>query len=144
MKFKTFLFATACTLFFTASMSFGYQASFTPRISVGAEYTDNVFQAEDNEKDDYITTISPGFTAEILGKNSGANISYDPKYAMYDEYNENDRWRHDARFKGWAKVSKNTRLDLRDWFRLTEAPLSESDIAALRALEPDDIIDNMR
>jgi hypothetical protein len=35
-------------------------------------------------------------------------------------------------------------LDIRDRFRLTEDPLSEADIAALRAEEPDDIIDNTR
>ena len=144
MKFKTLLLATGCALFLTSSVTFGYQATFSPRISVGGEYTDNIFQADDDTEDDYITTISPGFSAEILGKNGGAKISYDPEYAMYDEYEENDRWRHDARFTGWAEISKNTRLDLRDWFRLTEDPLSEADIAALRAEDPDDIIDNTR
>jgi len=142
-----FILAAACTLFLTPSMIFGYQASFTPRISVGAEYTDNLFQTDDNvipKQDEYITSITPGFTAELWGKNSGVNISYDPKYVMYQEYEENDRWRHDARLKAWAEISKNTRLDLRDWFRLTEDPLSESDIAYVRALEPDEIIDNTR
>ena len=147
MKFKTWLLAAACTMFLTPSMIFGYQATFTPRISVGAEYKDNIFQTDDDlipKQDEYITSISPGFTAELLGKNSGVNISYDPKYVMYDEYEENDGWRHDARLKGWAEISKNTRLDLRDRFRLTEDRLSESDIAYLRVQEPDDIIDNTR
>jgi hypothetical protein len=143
MKLR-FILTAACTLFFTTSITFGYQATFTPRISVGGEYTDNIFQSDTNKQDEYITTISPGFTAEVQGKNSGLNISYDPRYAKYDEFDENDGWRHDARFKGWAELSKNTRLDIRDRFRLTEDPLSEADIAALRAEEPDDIIDNTR
>ncbi len=144
MKFKTLLLVTVCTLFLTTSITSGYQATFTPRISVSEEYTDNIFQTDDSKEHEYITAISPGFIAGILGKNSGANISYDPKYVMYNEFNENDRWRHVARLKGWAEISKNTRLDFRDSFRLTENPLSESDIAALRAEEPGDIIDNTR
>jgi hypothetical protein len=143
MKLR-FILTAVCTLLFTSSITFAYQASFTPRISVGAEYTDNIFQSDNNKQDEYITTISPGFTAEVLGKKGGLNISYDPRYAKYDEFDENDGWRHDARFKGWAELSKNTRLDIRDRFRLTEDPLSEADIAALRAEEPDDIIDNTR
>ncbi|UCD32970.1 MAG: outer membrane beta-barrel protein, partial [Desulfobacterales bacterium] len=144
MKFKTTVIVTAFTLLLTPSMIFGYQATFTPKISVGAEYTDNVFQQESNEQDEYITTMSPGFISELLGKNSGINLSYNPTYVMYDEFEENDRWRHDARLNGWAELSKNTRLDIRNRFRLTEDPLSESDIAALRAQDPDDIIDNTR
>jgi hypothetical protein len=143
MKLR-FILTAVCTLLFTSSITFAYQASFTPRISVVAEYSDNIFQSDNNKQDEYITTISPGFTAEVLGKKGGLNISYDPRYAKYDEFDENDGWRHDARFKGWAELSKNTRLDIRDRFRLTEDPLSEADIAALRAEEPDDIIDNTR
>ena len=145
MKSKFFfVLAAAYILFLTTSIVFGSQATFSPRISVSSEYTDNIFQADTNKQDEYITAISPGFTAELLGKNSGVNISYDPKYVMYDEFNENDSWRHFARLKGWADISKNTRFEFRDRFRLTEDPLSEADIAALRAQEPDEIVDNTR
>lgn len=143
MKSKVLL-ATVCTIFLTTSIAFGYKATFKPRISVREKYTDNIFQTEKNKEHEYITFISPGFTAEILGKNSGAEISYDPEYAKYDEYDENDTWRHFARFNGWAEISKNTRLEFLDRFRRTEDPLSGSDVAFLRAEEPDEIIDDTR
>jgi len=141
MKSKIFIVA-ACTLFLTTSITFGYQATFIPRISVNEEYTDNVFLTERNKEHDYITTISPGFTAQILGKNSGAEISYDAGYSMYDEYDEYDSWRHDARFSGWVQMAKNTRLEVNDSFLYTEDPLRDPDIARLRAEEPEALIDS--
>ena len=96
MKSKIF-FIAACTLFLTTSITFGYEATFEPKISVGTEYTDNLFLTDKNKESDYITTISPSFKAEILGKKSGAKVSYAPSYAFYDEYDELDHWRHRAR-----------------------------------------------
>ena len=141
MKSKIFIVA-ACTLYLTTSITFGYQATFTPRISVGVEYTDNLFLTEGNKEHEYITTISPGFTAQILGKNSGADISYDPEYAVYNKYDEYDGWRHSVIFSGWSDLSKNTRLEVRDSFLYTEDPLIDSDIAILRAEDPDVLIDS--
>lgn len=141
MKSKIFIVA-ACTLFLTTSITFAYQATFIPRISVNEEYTDNVFLTERNKEHDYITTISPGFTAQILGKNSGAEISYDYGYSMYDEYDEYDSSKHSARFSGWVDMAKNTRLEVRDSFLYTEDPLVDSDIAIVRAEDPDVLIDS--
>jgi len=140
MKSKIF-FVAACTLFLTTSITFGYEATFEPSISVGTEYTDNLFLTDSGEDHDYITTISPSFKAEIMGKNKGAKISYDPSYAFYDEYDEFDHWRHKARLSGWAELSKNTRMNVNDYFLYTEDPLSIADIASVRVEEPDEIID---
>jgi len=141
MKSRIF-FIAACTLFLTTSITFAYQVTFIPRISVSEEYTDNIFLTDSNKKHEYITTISPGFTAQILGKYSGAEISYDPEYAVYDEYDEYDGWRHSVEFSGWSELSKNTRLEVRNSFLYTEDPLIDSDIAALRAEDPDVLIDS--
>ena len=140
MKSKIF-FVAACTFFLTTSITFGYEATFEPSISVGTEYTDNLFLTDRNKESDYITTISPSFKAEILGKYSGAKISYTPSYAMYDEYDEKDHWRHRARFSGWTGLSKTTRLDVNDSFLYTEDPNVDDDIATVRAEEPNEIID---
>jgi len=141
MKSKIF-FVAACTLFLTTSIAFGYEATFEPSISVGTDYTDNLFLTDRNKENEYITTISPSFKAEILGKNKGAKISYDPSYAFYDEYDEFDHWRHRARLNGWAELSKNTRINLNDYFSYTEDPQSEADIAPVRVEDPDEPIDN--
>jgi len=141
MKSRIF-FIAACTLFLTTSITFGFQATFIPRISVSEEYTDNLFLTDSNKEHEYITTISPGFTAQILGKNSGAEISYDPEYAVYNEYDEYDGWRHSVELSGWSELSRYTRLEVSDSFLYTEDPIIDSDIAALRAEDPDVLIDS--
>jgi len=124
-------------------MSFGYKATFLPRVSVNGEYTDNIFLTEnDSLKDDeYITTITPGFTADILGKNSGAKISYDASYAMYKNYDEFNSWRHRADLRGWSQVAKKTNLNIRDTFSYTEDPLKDEDLARERTEDPENPID---
>ncbi len=140
MKSRIF-FVAACTFFLTTSITFGYEATFEPRISVGTEYTDNLFLEDSSEENEWITTISPSFKADIRGKKSGAKISYDPSYAFYDDYDEFDHWRHKARLSGWAELSKNTRITVNDYFLYTEDPLSISDIAPVRVEDPDETID---
>jgi hypothetical protein len=142
MKTKIFSLIAACTILLSALPSFGFQATFTPRISVNEEYTDNLLLSDKNKEHDYITTISPSFTAEILGKNNGASIFYSPSHSFYDRHSENNTWRHKARFSGWAELSKNTRLDVSDSFLRTEDPLTDADIVALRAEDAFVQIDN--
>lgn len=136
MKYRIVIILAACTFLLSISSAYGFQATFTPRIAVGEEYTDNYFLTKGNKTDEFITTISPGFTAQLLGKTSGAEISYDPEYAVYDKYTENNTWRHNAQFSGWAELTKNTRLDIRDSFLLTEDPISKDDIAIIRTEDP--------
>lgn len=140
MKSRIF-FVAACTIFLSTSITFGYEATFEPGISVGTEYTDNLFLEDSGEESEWITTISPSFKADIRGKKAGAKISYDPSYAFYDDYDEFDHWRHRARLSGWADLSKTTRMDVYDYFIYTEDPLSIADIAEVRVEQPDEIID---
>jgi len=143
MKKRLFLSAI-CIFFLTTSMSFGYKATFLPRVSVDGQYTDNIFLT-DNEnsiEEDFITTITPGFSAEILGKNNGAKISYDAAYAMYKNYDEFDGWRHNANFNGWSQMAKNTRLDIRDSFLYTEDPIKDENLAIDRTEDPEKPVDS--
>ncbi|MCW9098129.1 MAG: hypothetical protein OQJ93_12160, partial [Ignavibacteriaceae bacterium] len=130
MKKRLFLSAI-CSFFLTTSISFGYKATFTPRLSVQEEYTDNVLLSEKDSaiQDDYITTISPGFTAELMGKNGDATISYNPSYAFYDQFDEFNGWRHEANLSGMYMIAKNTRFNVRDRFSYTEDPLIYDNIA---------------
>jgi hypothetical protein len=145
VKMKSrFILAAICAFFLTTSMSFGYKATFIPKISVNGEYTDNIFLTEqENLKDhDYITTITPGFTADILGKNSGAKISYDASYTMYDNYDEFNGWRHKVNLDGWSQIAKKNRLNIRDNFIYTEDPNRSEDIAKERTQNPELPIDS--
>jgi Putative beta-barrel porin 2 len=138
-----FTFFAICIFFLTTSMSFGYTATFLPRVSVDGEYTDNIFLTdnESNIDEDFITTITPGFSAEILGKNNGVNMSYNAAYAMYKNYNDFDGWRHNADLKGWSQMTKRTRLAIRDSFLYTEDPIKDENLAVARTEDPGNPVD---
>ena len=124
------------TLFFFSSTAFGYVVNLTPRISVGEEYTDNINLTNTAEEHDYITTVTPGFTAELPGKTSGASLSYDVTYVHYDRFDENDTFRHNASVSGWTNLWKKARLQVSDTFLRTEQPVSETDPTLRRNREP--------
>ncbi|MBW2741030.1 MAG: hypothetical protein JRE64_19780, partial [Deltaproteobacteria bacterium] len=124
-KYYLFLFAVSYLLLFTISNADSYQATFTPRISVSEEYTDNHFLTDDNKEHEYITIASIGFIAEVLGRSNGMSISYDPSYSWHDRYSDNDAWSHRAAFDYWIGISRNTRLEINDTFLHTEEPVTE-------------------
>jgi len=111
---------------------------------VKGQYTDNVFLTEDKDlkEDDFITTVSPGFGAEIQGKNSGAKISYDAAYAKYDKWDIFDGWRHHANLSAWSQVTKHTHLGVRDNFVYTEDPIRDENLAEIRTEDPNIPIDS--
>ena len=137
MKNRTYiLIVTACALLSATSSAIGYQATFIPTISVSEEYTDNVFLSYSDKEHDFITAVSPGFSFNIEGKKIGAESSYVPTYSIYDEFSENDTWRHSVGFSGWADISKNNRIDIRESFLRTEDPMSEIDSTVRRNRQP--------
>jgi len=115
-----------------ASTAFSLQYTFQPRASATEEYTSNVFLSEDNEKDDYITTVSAGFTAAALGKIGGLEVSYDPAYSFYKRTDENNGWSHDAGLNGYSQLTKRTRFEVHDRFLRTQDPLRDEDVLSLR------------
>jgi len=120
------------SVFIFAQVAFSLQYTFHPRVSATQEYTDNVFLSSDNEEDDFITIVSAGFTAAAFGKTGGLEVSYDPAYSKYNDFDENDSWRHAASLHGWSDLGKRTRFDVRNSFLRTEDPLDEEDILGLR------------
>jgi len=113
------------------STAFSLQYTFQPRVSASEEYTSNVFLSEDHEKDDYITTVSAGFTAAALGKTGELEVSYDPGYHFYKNTDENNGWSHDAKLNGYSQLTKRTRFDIHDRFLRTQDPLRDEDFLTL-------------
>ena len=116
-----------CMLLMVASLSHiqmahSAQFNFTPRASVEGEYTDNVNLTEDDKKDDFITTVSAGFTAQLLGKTSGAELSSDPSYVIYKDNTDDNGWRIPLNFRTWTDLTKRTSLQFSNNFLLTEDP----------------------
>jgi hypothetical protein len=131
MRLKIFV-VVSFSVFFFAHSAFAVQWTFQPRVSGRQVYTSNVFLSEDNEKDDYITTVSAGFTAKALGKTGELEVSYDPAYKFYQDFDENNGWRHDARLNGFSNLSKRTRFNFSNKFLRSQDPLDEEDILILR------------
>jgi len=130
MKFKIMGLVVLGVVLVLKSYSFAwdYQVTFTPEISVSTEYTDNVFLSENREYHDIITLFSPTFNLELLGMNRGVNISYTPAYSLYEEWSENNAWRHSLDFFGWTDITAHTRLEIDNTFLRTEDPLGEEDV----------------
>jgi hypothetical protein len=127
MKLLNYLILAILILLIGTSNSFSAQFQFTPRTSATGEYTDNVFLSGDNERDDYILTLSAGFTAAVLSQTSGIEVSYDPAYEFYDEFDDNDGWVHDASARAWSDLSPRTRVEVVNRFLYTRDPLGEDD-----------------
>jgi hypothetical protein len=125
MKLKVLLIVVLLATFSTTAIAF--QFTFTPRTSASGEYNDNIFLTEDNEEDDYITTVSVGFTAALMGRTSGIEISYDPAYEFYDEFDEFDGWIHNAVLNAWSDLTQRTRLEVINRFLFTRDPLGDED-----------------
>ena len=137
MEHKSYILILIAILLFSASSEESFQATFTPRLSISEEFTDNLFLSHINPETEYITNISPAFSLGLLGKTSGLDLSYNPSYAYYNEYDEKNAWRHTAVLSGWAQLTRYTRIQLRDYFIHTDDPLPEEDIALRRTTGPD-------
>ncbi len=99
--------------------------TFTPRLSVGESYTDNLELTPDNELYDFITTVSPGADIEISGELSSLSLSYTPTYASYLRFPENDTLRHESTVAASRQLSRSTRLEFSNDYLYTEDPLYE-------------------
>jgi hypothetical protein len=75
MKITRYFLCGILVIFCSTSSGLAAQFLFTPRTSATEEYTDNLFLTKDDKEDDFITTVSAGFTAQLLGQTSGFELS---------------------------------------------------------------------
>ena len=127
MKANLLSIITCIAFCFNFSIVLAADVNFTPRISISEEYSDNINLDPSDEKDDFITTIIPGFSLDIDAKSSGMTLTYDAGYSFYDEYDEYDGWRHSADGTAWTELSRRTRLEVTDTFLYTEDPEDDDD-----------------
>ena len=104
------------------------QLFFTPRATVTQEYNDNIDLDRKDKKDDFITTVTVGGTLEWLGQLSGLRLAYDPGFSFYADNDEYDGWRHQLVGSAWHNFSRQTRLDLSNYFLYTKDPLADDDV----------------
>jgi hypothetical protein len=106
-----------------------------PRLSLGYEYSDNLFLSPDrfqlSEDDpvqtpvsDSILVLTPGFAARLTGRRTRLSLLYDIGRTSYDRYAELNSRRHNARVALHTDLTPATVLTFRDEWRRTEDPLS--------------------
>ena len=130
------ILAAAAVFILCFSQSGHAALEITPRLSSGVEYTDNYFLTNDNpgseKESEWTTFISPGITVDIVGRQLGLSLSYDPSYTMYDRYSDRDYWEHAASATGSWQVTRHTNLALSYDYLRTEDPIDEEDLTIRR------------
>jgi hypothetical protein len=109
--------------------------TFTPRLTINEEYTDNVDLTPDHEEYDWVTSVSPGATLEFAGRTAGLAVAYDPTYVMYSRFPENDTWRHRGSVDLWANLARSTRFEAGNEFVYSEDPLADTETTTRRGRE---------
>lgn len=104
-------------LFFLISPAFSkVRTEFVPSLSISAEYTDNYHRTEDDKDDEYMTLYGAGFSFEIIDQKGNMFLTYASEYTDYNEFNEDDSWRHDAAIEGSYQATRNTSLTFSESF----------------------------
>lgn len=119
MKYSAFFATLVVLALLITPCAHSAQLNFTPAFIVTEEYNDNIFLTPDDEDDDFITRVSLGGTLELLGRTSGAELTYFPAYEWYDDFSDNDGWTHDALGRTYYNFAANTSIELRDAFKFT-------------------------
>ena len=103
--------------------------SLTPRFYVEGMYDDNIFLTERHEKDDFITTISPGVNLSYEAPTGEINLDYEYRRSFYDDFPELDFSAH----RGRAEARK----DFAPWFgaEVRETFIRSQDPIELTGLE---------
>lgn len=104
-----------------------YRKEFTPRITVGQEFDDNIYLENEDEESDYMVTASPGFNLKITSLNSFLSLDYSPTWVWYHDYDENDTVRHAGRLDFSEYMTKHLRFRLSDTYIQSEEPLETAE-----------------
>jgi len=129
MKTLHALIASAIVAVFTlVGSASAAQLTFTPRATVTQEYNDNIDLDRRNKMDDFITTVTVGGTLELQGQLTGLRIDYAPGYSFYADHDEYDSWQHNLLGTAWHDFSRQTRLELNNYFLYTKDPLADDDV----------------
>jgi hypothetical protein len=93
--------------------AFSMQTILTPSISVRTEYTDNVDRVRDDPEHDFITSISPSLSLDLLGKTSSLSTSYSTSKVYYARKpEEDDFWRHNFNLNGHSQLTKHVNFTI--------------------------------
>lgn len=109
-------------LFWLVSYAIAAETTFSPRLTIRGEYTDNLDLSHTNPQDDFITIVSPGMTLGLRGNTAEVTLSYDPAYVMYRDNDQYNDWRHYGTLNGFWNLSRRTRMSFENALTISEDP----------------------
>jgi hypothetical protein len=108
-----------------ASSAMAVEVTFSPRLTLRGEYTDNFYRTADDKQDEYISSVAPGATLGFRGATGELTLSYDPTYVTYAETDQEADWRHFGALNGYWAFSRQTRLDFTNSLTVSEDPADD-------------------
>ena len=133
LKVKTGSFLLILLFGFSPTAFAKYHFDFTPSISVSEVYDDNIYLNSTNEKSDYITTVTPGFSLNVLSENNHLEFSYASSFVWYGKEDQNDTVRHSGSLTFGQDLTQHLKFDLTDTYIKSEDPLEDTeDIEGIR------------
>ncbi len=112
---------------------FSATVDFDPSLAISETYTDNLELDQTNPMEDWITLISPTFTAHLETETGELNFALKPEYSIYAAYPEYNTLRLSSSLSGGKKMSKRMELSFQNTFSRTEEPRAKEE-----DIEPDE------
>jgi hypothetical protein len=111
---------------FTKIAEAKYKYEFTPSISIGELYDDNIDLEKTNKKTDWITTISPSINLNIISENGSLLFNYAPTMVRYKNQDQYNTLRHSGTLTFNENFSSQLRFVLTDIFTKSEDPIEQT------------------
>lgn len=127
LKFKTIpgaisrnslLYGTFSVLMLGTVQAQGADFSVKPSLAISEEYTDNVFERNQNKKSDYITRVQPGLALKYNAPLWDWDLGYGFDYRYYARGSRKDDTTHNINARGLVKIIDEVLfLELSDVYR---------------------------
>lgn len=99
--------------------------SFHPSLAVSEEYTDNVYEARDQRRSDFITRLLPGLSLKYNAPLWDWNLAYNFDYRIYARNSRDDETTHNLAATGHIKIIDELFfLDLSDTYKRVSLDVS--------------------
>jgi len=128
MIHKVIIFIAACLFVIHSPVHAKYQSEFTPSISIAELYDDNIDLEATNEKEDWVTTISPGITLNLVSEgDDNISLRYNPTLVRYKNEDQNNTVRHSGTLAIRNNLTSHLRFDLSDTYLKSEEPVETTE-----------------
>jgi len=105
------------------AVAWGQVLTLTPSLTIGERYDDNIFQDDDNEEDDFITTISPAIQLRYVPRaETMLTFEYQPAFEIFAKNDDENFVGHRLDFDFESPLSRRFALKVSELLVITEEP----------------------